>query len=280
MDMYDGKIGCTCGTIHPPPLLPNLRSQPSRCSIPIRSRLRGFPRAHFVARTLYRWAIRSPEPVLPRAIRDALRGRMTVSFVQVGSHDGITGDPIHNLVIENTHWRGVFVEPVRRNFDRLRETYRTAKDSQRRLSFENAAIDHSTGVRKFFYLSDAIQSDKQLLASLPFTYDQLSSFNKEHVESLGSGVRPYILEMDMPCLSLQDLLDKHRIEALDLIHIDTEGFDYSVLRQIDFNRYRPKVILYEHVHLTPQDQDSAIVLLKRHGYDIQRFGGDTMALSE
>jgi hypothetical protein len=52
-----------------------------------------------------------------------------------------------------------------------------------------------------------------------------------------------------------------------------------VLKQIDFARYRPKLILYEHRHLNDADRTAAASLLSREGYRLIDCGPlDTMAV--
>jgi hypothetical protein len=41
-----------------------------------------------------------------------------------------------------------------------------------------------------------------------------------------------------------DLFERHSLNAIDLLHIDTEGADFKVLSQLNLNKYRPKVILH------------------------------------
>jgi len=51
---------------------------------------------------------------------------------------------------------------------------------------------------------------------------------------------------DVPCVTINELLDKHfSDEEVDLLSIDIEGFDIAVLNEIDFERYRPKAIVFE-----------------------------------
>ena len=245
----------------------------------IRKRLISYPKFHYLIRIFYRLIIGKPEPVVSNLIRKYIKDESCVFFVQVGSHDGITGDPIHNLVVENLHYRGIFCEPVPRNFDLLKRTYAYAKHADKRLRFENLAISQAKEIKKFYCLSQDIEKNKTLMDILPQTYDQLSSFNKDHVKSLGEGVIPYILEIDVPCLSLPDLLDKHQVKKLDLLHIDVEGFDYQVLSQLDFSKYHPKVILYEHAHLSESEKKQAKTLLDQHGYGVAVHGGDTLAIA-
>ena len=56
---------------------------------------------------------------------------------------------------------------------------------------------------------------------------------------------PHVTETIVKCYPLQFVLDKFEIKQLDVIQIDTEGFDYKIFSQINFNLYRPKVINIE-----------------------------------
>jgi hypothetical protein len=77
---------------------------------------------------------------------------------------------------------------------------------------------------------------------------------------------------------LQAVLDKHNVEIIDLIHIDAEGFDFKILSQINFERYMPKLILYEHIHLTEEEKEKANLLLEKYNYYLCKHGGDTLAI--
>jgi hypothetical protein len=75
------------------------------------------------------------------------------------------------------------------------------------------------------------------------------------------------------------VLDRHRVSHIDLFHVDAESYDYQVIRQIDFERFRPRLILYEHCALKAGDLHAARALLSRNGYDLISCGNvDTMAV--
>ncbi|MCC7407281.1 MAG: FkbM family methyltransferase, partial [Phycisphaeraceae bacterium] len=85
----------------------------------------------------------------------------------------------------------------------------------------------------------------------------------------------------IPCLTLDDLLNKHKLPALDLLQIDTEGHDLEVLLSLSLDKTQPKVIQFEHGHLTPAQIRSAVSHLADHRYALH-YGGhesDTVALS-
>ena len=66
-------------------------------------------------------------------------------FVQIGAFDGVTADPIYELV-QSRNWRGVLVEPQIEAFERLQENYA----GQDGLQFFNVAIcDHDGEIDLF-----------------------------------------------------------------------------------------------------------------------------------
>lgn len=220
-------------------------------------------------------------PPLEVRLAAAVEGKPDAFFVQVGSNDGLHGDPIRDLVLSHAGWRGIFIEPVPFLFERLRANYAAAD----RFVFENVAIGTVHGVRKFYYLSERAA---ELGRALPVWHDQLGSFDKHHVAaclegwlhpSIADRLGAYIVEDDIACEPLQHVLDRHGVAAIDLIHIDTEGFDYQVLLQVDFRRYRPKAILFEQKHLSALESRKAFGLLRRFGYRLFSFPPDVLAIS-
>ncbi|MFC1839023.1 FkbM family methyltransferase [Thermodesulfobacteriota bacterium] len=49
--------------------------------------------------------------------------------------------------------------------------------------------------------------------------------------------------------TLSALLEKHNIEKIDFLSIDVEGMEMDVLLGLDFNKYKPSLILMEDKHL-------------------------------
>ena len=236
----------------------------------IKGYLRNLPLVYGSLKWIYR-RFRGADPTVQQQILKAVGEKTEVFFVQVGSNDGVQGDPIHDLVIDRKNWRGVFIEPINFLFDRLRKNY---GDSER-FVFENVAIGTRSETKKFYYVSEKAKSELEL----PYWHDQLGSFDKDHViRLLGDQMRPYIIEAAVECQPLQAILDRNRVDAIDLLHIDTEGFDYQVLSQVDFKRYKPSVILFEHHLLTDDEFFKARKLLRSNGYRLVQYGNDTLAL--
>jgi FkbM family methyltransferase len=197
------------------------------------------------------------------------RSTPDVFFIQVGSNDGVTGDPLHSLV-RKYRWSGILIEPVGYIFERLVANYQ----GQPGLVFENVAVSGRNETRDFFRLPQIDDPD------LPVWYDHLGSFRpeviKKHARKIPH-VEMSLLKERVVCVTLETLLRKHHVKKIDLVHVDTEGYDFEVIKQIDFQRYRPAVLLYEHKHLQADEQACASCL-EQQGYELIVEEGDTLAV--
>lgn len=234
--------------------------------------LRPMPVLYRPLRQLWR-RFRPTPPSLEQQLQAATRHLPAVHFVQVGSNDGAQGDPLHQLLRGDRRWRGLFVEPVGFLFERLRGNYA----GDQRFDFANVAIAAEAGTLPFYFVSERA---KQALGDrLPYWYDQLGSFDRQHiVKHLDGLLEPYIETLPVRCMPLQAVLDQHGVQRIDVLHIDTEGYDWQVLRLFDLGRYRPQVVLYEHKHLPIADQQKAEQMLKDQGYALSRHIADTLAI--
>lgn len=51
---------------------------------------------------------------------------------------------------------------------------------------------------------------------------------------------------EVNCYSLQEILRKYSTgKVIDILSIDTEGYDYKILSNNDWSNYKPKVIITE-----------------------------------
>ena len=193
------------------------------------------------------------------------------SVVQIGSNDGKTGDPIHALLLKNKKWNALLVEPVPYIFEKLKKNY----PDNDRFRFENVAINH--GEHMTFYWVD--ESAKKALPNLPYWFDQLGSFDKQHIlKHFDGALAPFIKSATIEGIALDTLLERNDIGKIDFLHIDTEGYDWKILSQLDQKKYTPKFILYEHSHLSREDCIAAEEFLDAN-YMLFRIGIDTLAVN-
>jgi FkbM family methyltransferase len=193
-------------------------------------------------------------------------------FVKVGANDGITGDPLSDVLLANAKWKGLLIEPVPYCFDRLQKVFHDAE----RFTLEQVAIGEAVGKSTFYYVDEkAVES----IPNLPSWYDQLGSFDKNHIlKHLDGALAPFIVEHDVEVLPLSDVLTRNGIRDVHLLHIDTEGYDYEVLKTLDLAKQSPTAIFIEHKHLPAAKKTEMGSLLRKHGYSVHDCGSDYFAV--
>ncbi|HEY0974507.1 MAG TPA: FkbM family methyltransferase [Solimonas sp.] len=217
---------------------------------------------------------RRPRSPLEMVIEALALTRRDITYVQVGANDATHNDPLRAFTLRHA-WRGVLVEPVPYVFERLKHQYA----GRAHLTLENVAIAAQEGTADFHCLA---RSDDPL----PPWYDQIGSFSRDNVlkhRDLVPGqpipdIEQRIVTLQVPCLTFESLCRKHGLGTLDLVHIDTEGYDYEVIKLIDFDAHRPTVVLYEHKHLSPNDRAACRTHLHACGYETLEVGDDTLCL--
>jgi FkbM family methyltransferase len=225
------------------------------------------PGARSAAHLLRKYSQPDVRNIIDRCFRNG-----EVFFVQIGSNDGLNNDPLYKAAHENEKWRGILIEPVPQIFERLKVNYR----NQPRFIYENLAISATIGPKTFYYVD---QSAKDFIPDLPEWFDQLGSFDREHIlKHLDGKLEPFVRTLDVRSEPFDSLLLKHGVDHVDLIHIDAEGYDWEILSQIDFDNIQPKLVIFEHKHLSPADLAAAKGKMSNAGYRLVKCGYDICAI--
>jgi FkbM family methyltransferase len=208
-----------------------------------------------------------PFDVLSLVVREYLRENdEPFFFVQVGANDGILDDPIRKLVLEH-HLNGLLIEPLPDLFERLIENYAQSRG----LIFENVAIDTKPGSVSIHRVRKG--------ASTPKHWEGIASLDKRHL--IKEGVNEASIEtLEVKAVTMQSLLSKHNIKNIDLLQVDTEGFDYAIVKSVIDAGFQPRIINYEHCHLVPKVRLASKRLLAANGYGFIEVGKDTLAVRD
>ena len=189
--------------------------------------------------------------------------------LQIGANDGMAGDPLFSS-FSRMRWSGLLVEPVPHLYEALATHYRDRPG----IRMERAAVSTQDGEAPLYRL-------RSVPGKTPQWFDQLASLNREVLlknRSAIPDIESLLIEEPVPTVRLDTLLARHSISRIDLFVIDTEGHDYEILRALDFSRFRPVLLLFEHQHLSASDKAAAIALLATHGYRCRETPeGDTIA---
>lgn len=204
----------------------------------------------------WRWQFHVWKVDPSRRLQKFLRNQKNLFVLQIGSNDGMNGDPVFAALKLQPSWKALLVEPVPYLFERLKQNY--AGNS--RVQFANVAIAEEAMTCTFYYVE---ASAKLHMPDLPTWFDQLGSFDRNHItKHLGAVVEPFIGTLDIPTVSLSLLLERHEVSKIDVLHIDTEGYDWKILRQLDLRKYCPKLILFEYKHLQEAERLAALAFLQ------------------
>lgn len=191
-------------------------------------------------------------------------------FVQVGSNDGLKLDPLRPHILAR-QWSGIMIEPLPYVFEQLEAVY----GGHPRVILENVAVADHDGTAELFYIPESTDS------SLPNWYDALGTFRKEvllkHTEFIPD-IASRISSVEVPCMTFESICAKHGVETVDLVQIDTEGYDYEVIKLIDLERHAPTLLMYEHLHLSPADREACLARLRSNGYEDISDTMDTVCL--
>lgn len=203
-------------------------------------------------------------------------------IVKVGAHDGITRDP-WSYIYNREKWGGLLIEPCPYNFEELRKNF--SKSEQYIL--ENVAIDNSDLKNKEFYFIK--ENAKHEIDELPYYFDMIGSFDKNHIlkildkqldKELKEKIEQYITSRSVKTLKLSNLLEKHKIKNVSLLHIDAEGFDYQALCSHNFKEVKTDAVFIEHSHMSDEIKSKTRDLLKSHNFIIHDCGLDYLALNQ
>lgn len=185
-----------------------------------------------------------------------------VVFIQIGAFDGITVDPIRKYILEY-NWKGILVEPQKEAFNKLKHNYQGIKN----LIFENVAV-FSENCTKVLYKPD--NNNATVIAS----------FDPAHIKKHLINGNNSIITEEIQCITLSSLLEKNHVDSINVLLIDTEGYDFEILKQVDYKKNKPQVIIYEYEHLSFKDYKQSLHLLKQNGYKCYKDNLDIIAIQK
>ena len=229
-----------------------------------------FPRFHNIARRAY-CVFR---PGIRFQTEAAFKDYQDIFVLKIGANDGITSDPLATLLLTDSRYRGLLVEPIPTYAAMLRANYGTCS----RFAIEQAAVAASSGTVNMYYVDE--NALKGIGNGNMDWLRSIASLDRRHViKHLSPEMYSAVREAPVECLTVNALLSRNNIQKIDLLHIDCEGFDYVILRQFDFTTLRPRIVLFEQKHLTAQDRQAAKIMMKSAGYKVEEMETDVFCLA-
>lgn len=174
--------------------------------------------------------------------------------VQIGANRGNDDftEMIKNFFLEKL----ILVEPLDIHNEKLIQCYSEVKNK----FIENIIITDNDTVKTskiYFHKLDGLEYGNNY---------ELASLNKQH----SLNIRSYydendLIEKELESMTLNKLFKKYGLTKIDLLFVDTEGYDEKILKSIDFDRFDIKQIYYENLHC---DINSLRSFLQEKNYEI------------
>lgn len=174
-------------------------------------------------------------------------------IVDVGAYDGSTISNSAHFIKKG--WHGLLVEPAPIAFEKLDKKYR----SNRRVTCFNLACSDENGVSDFYFGPDGEDSMFNTLYR-----DENEWFDSNRGDN----------HITVKVQKLNEILNQEEFpKDFSILLVDTEGMDYEVLRGLDFNIYRPRIIVTEEYKWNLEKHESKYKLLKNNGYEMNKIIG-------
>lgn len=227
----------------------------------------------------YRHFYKPQEGSLSFFLDNFSREHSDAHFLQIGGNDGIINDPFYKF-IRRDNWKGLVLEPQKEIFSRLLRTY----SSNKKVTPVNCAIFNTSGKKQLFKI--AFSNSRRLAGLSSFFHESIQKMiDVGYVDQIAieeniktpEKQSDYITTEEVECLTFQDLINKNNIQKLDALLIDTEGYDFEIIKQFDFSLMKPEIIVYEHAGLDRAEKESCEKYLKNLGYNIFKDEADVFA---
>jgi FkbM family methyltransferase len=184
-----------------------------------------------------------------------------MKLIQIGANNG--KDQVFDFINQNKSDLevAILIEPIPFIIDDLKKQY----EGIDKVIIENIAITNESDKESMtlYYLKDS-------------NYE-VSSFSEHHTTRHSPSLIEYpVTSMEVPCMSVNKLMEKYNLDSLDYLFIDTEGLDVFIICSLDFEKYSFKNIIFEAIHSdgpfqTGENLNKSVHYLESLGYNITQF---------
>jgi FkbM family methyltransferase len=157
------------------------------------------------------------------------KGKRDGFYLDIGANDGINLSNTYYFE-KNLKWNGICVEPIPNVFSKL-------KKNRSSVSL-NCCISEVLGEVNFM----SISGYSEMLSGIYDKYDE------RHLARIENEIKSYggsFELMKISSITIDYLLNKYSISNIDYCSIDTEGGEFEIIKQFDFNKINVKCISIE-----------------------------------
>lgn len=152
-------------------------------------------------------------------------------FVEIGAADGRHYS--NTFLLENIGWNGILVDPV---------DYDTGGMLFRKSIRDKRCVYSESGLKLKFKEQSDLETTTGPSGPRTMEFSGLYDHLSDYAKNLISG-RNY----EVITVSLNDLLEEYKATIkIDYISIDTEGSEFEIIKNFNFNKYDVKIFTIEH----------------------------------
>ncbi len=152
-------------------------------------------------------------------------------FIEAGANDGIAQS--NTLFFERYQkWSGILIEPI----PELASACRANRPN---------CIVESFALVPFGFKESYVEMRYCNLMSLVKGAMRSEEEDLKHVNTGCEIQNITTYELNVPARTLSSILDQHSVQEIDLLSLDVEGFELSVLQGLDLDKYKPYFMLIE-----------------------------------
>lgn len=150
--------------------------------------------------------------------------------VDIGAADGINNSNSRKLILDG--WSALLIEPNPNNFSKLQTLY----IENQNVNTLNLGCSDTTEDKIKFYID---QNDE---------YEQLSTFSLEQVQKCKQMYGCDFIEKNIDVVKTSEIFSKNNVTKINFLSVDTESYDYKVIKGIDFDNVEIDLICVEHLN--------------------------------
>ena len=195
--------------------------------------------------------------------------------IQVGANDGKSDDFLYKCLNDNLN--AILIEPINDAFLKLKKNY----EKYTKINCLNLAIDIQNGSKEIFSVNSMYFSyyEKKFNNVKVDWLNILSSFNKKHL--INHGIKEkHIISKEISCITFSKLIDNYDYYDLDLLIVDTEGYDVNLINNfVDTLVIRP-MIIFEWIHAEKNEIEALLKKLEKFNYKFLKIGRDLVCFKK
>ena len=168
-----------------------------------------------------------------KLINDKLKNSLII--IDVGAHHGETIDIfLKNFKID--HIYSFEASPI--NYEKLKKKISNIKSNK--VEIFNLALGE---IKSTKYLNQTLESSSSTINRL----NHNSKYLTKKLKILNiKNINEYTKETPIKIITLDEFIDKKQLNNIDLLKIDTEGYEFNILRGLSKHFHKVRLIYFEH----------------------------------